>query len=40
MDLDNTSWGGTIGDLGWKKKIVLGGHDYLGEGISRFSAEN
>lgn len=35
LDLDNTLWGGTIGDLGWKK-IVLGGHDYLGEAFQDF----
>lgn len=35
LDLDNTLWGGTIGDLGWKK-IVLGGHDYVGEAFQDF----
>ena len=35
LDLDNTLWGGTIGDLGWEK-IVLGGHDYLGEAFQDF----
>ena len=38
MDLDNTLWGGTIGDLGWKK-IVLGGHDYLGEAFQDFQSK-
>ena len=38
LDLDNTLWGGTIGDLGWKK-IVLGGHDYLGEAFQDFQSK-
>ncbi len=35
LDLDNTLWGGVIGDLGWKK-INLGGHNYLGEAFVDF----
>lgn len=30
VDLDNTLWGGVVGDLGWQN-LRLGGHDYLGE---------
>lgn len=35
LDLDNTLWGGVIGDIGWKK-INLGGHNYLGEAFVDF----
>ena len=35
LDLDNTLWGGVIGDLGWKK-INLGGHNYIGEAFVDF----
>ena len=35
LDLDNTLWGGVIGDLGWKK-INLGGHNYIGEAFLDF----
>lgn len=35
LDLDNTLWGGVIGDLGWKK-INLGGHNYIGEAFIDF----
>ena len=35
LDLDNTLWGGEIGDLGWKK-INLGGHNYIGEAFVDF----
>ena len=30
IDLDNTIWGGEVGELGWKK-IKIGGHDFMGE---------
>ena len=30
LDLDDTLWGGNVGDLGWQK-INLGGHNALGE---------
>ena len=30
LDLDNTLWGGIVGDLGWEK-LRLGGHDSIGE---------
>ncbi len=35
MDLDNTLWGGIVGDLGWEN-IVLGGHDPIGEAYVDF----
>ncbi len=35
LDLDNTLWGGIVGDLGWEK-LRLGGHDPLGESFVDF----
>jgi FkbH-like protein len=35
VDLDNTIWGGIVGDLGWEN-LRLGGHDYLGEAFVDF----
>ncbi len=35
LDLDNTLWGGTVGDLGWQN-VRLGGHDYIGEAFVDF----
>ena len=35
LDLDNTLWGGVVGDLGWEN-IVLGGHDPIGEAFIDF----
>jgi FkbH-like protein len=35
LDLDNTLWGGTVGDLGWQN-LRLGGHDYVGEAFLDF----
>jgi FkbH-like protein len=35
LDLDNTLWGGTVGDLGWQN-LRLGGHDYIGEAFLDF----
>ncbi len=35
IDLDNTLWGGVVGDLGWEK-LRLGGHDYVGEAFVDF----
>lgn len=29
-DLDDTLWGGVLGEVGWEK-LRLGGHDYIGE---------
>jgi len=30
LDLDDTLWGGIVGDIGWKN-LRIGGHDHLGE---------
>jgi len=35
LDLDNTLWGGTVGDVGWQN-VRLGGHDYIGEAFLDF----
>jgi FkbH-like protein len=35
VDLDETLWGGVVGDLGWEN-LRLGGHDYLGEAFLDF----
>jgi FkbH-like protein len=35
VDLDDTLWGGVVGDLGWQN-LRLGGHDYLGEAYIEF----
>lgn len=35
LDLDDTLWGGIVGDIGWEN-IVLGGHDPIGEAFSDF----
>jgi FkbH-like protein len=35
VDLDDTLWGGVVGDLGWQN-LKLGGHDYLGEAYVDF----
>jgi FkbH-like protein len=35
VDLDNTLWGGVVGDLGWQS-LQLGGHDYAGEAFLDF----
>jgi len=35
VDLDETLWGGIVGDLGWQN-IVLGGHDPVGEAFLDF----
>jgi FkbH-like protein len=35
LDLDNTLWGGVIGETGWQG-IRLGGHDLIGEGFVDF----
>ena len=34
-DLDNTLWGGVVGDVGWRN-IRLGGHDHIGEAFVDF----
>ena len=35
LDLDNTLWGGIIGDIGWEK-INIGGHNSQGESYTDF----
>ncbi|MBI2604805.1 MAG: HAD-IIIC family phosphatase [Deltaproteobacteria bacterium] len=35
VDLDDTLWGGVVGDIGWQA-LRLGGHDYLGEAYVDF----
>lgn len=37
VDLDDTLWGGVVGDLGWQT-LKLGGHDYLGEAYVDFQS--
>lgn len=37
VDLDDTLWGGIVGDLGWEG-IRLGGHDAIGEAFLDFQA--
>jgi FkbH-like protein len=38
LDLDDTLWGGIVGDLGWQG-ISLGGHDPAGEALVDFQGE-
>ncbi|MGE5257301.1 MAG: HAD-IIIC family phosphatase [Hyphomicrobiales bacterium] len=35
IDLDDTIWGGVVGDVGWEN-LVLGGHHHLGEAYVDF----
>jgi FkbH-like protein len=35
VDLDDTLWGGVVGEVGWQN-ITLGGHDHLGEAFVDF----
>lgn len=35
LDLDDTLWGGVVGDVGWDR-LVLGGHDHAGEAFAAF----
>jgi FkbH-like protein len=35
VDLDNTMWGGVVGDDGWEN-LRLGGHDHVGEAFCEF----
>jgi len=35
LDLDDTLWGGIVGDVGWEN-LNLGGHDPLGEALCAF----
>jgi len=38
LDLDNTLWGGVVGDVGWES-LRLGGHDAVGEAFVAFQRE-
>ena len=38
LDLDNTLWGGVVGETGWQG-IRLGGHDHVGEAFKDFQTE-
>lgn len=38
LDLDDTLWGGIVGDVGWQN-LVLGGHDPVGEALLDFQRE-
>ena len=38
LDLDNTLWGGIVGDIG-KENLKLGGHDFLGEAYKDFQSK-
>jgi len=38
VDLDDTLWGGIVGDEGWEK-LRLGGHSPIGEGFAAFQSE-
>jgi FkbH-like protein len=35
VDLDDTMWGGVVGDVGWEN-LRLGGHDHIGEAFVDF----
>ncbi len=35
LDLDNTIWGGVVGEVGWEN-LRLGGHDHMGEAYVDF----
>ena len=39
LDLDNTLWGGVVGDLGWEN-INIGGHNFTGEAFADFQKKN
>jgi FkbH-like protein len=38
LDLDNTLWGGIVGDAGWEN-LRVGGHDPVGEAFAQFQRE-
>jgi len=38
VDLDNTIWGGVVGETGWQG-LRLGGHDHIGEAFKDFQRE-
>ncbi|MFY7819389.1 MAG: HAD-IIIC family phosphatase, partial [Rhodoluna sp.] len=37
-DLDDTLWGGIVGDMGWEN-LRIGGHDAIGEALADFQRE-
>ncbi len=38
LDLDETLWGGILGDVGWEN-LIIGGHDAVGEAFADFQHE-
>ena len=38
LDLDDTLWGGIVGDIGWEN-VILGGHDPIGEALVDFQKD-
>jgi len=38
LDLDDTLWGGIVGEVGWKN-LRIGGHDHLGESFRDFQIQ-
>ena len=38
LDLDDTLWGGIVGEVGWKN-LRVGGHDHLGEAFQDFQIQ-
>ena len=38
LDLDDTLWGGIVGEVGWKN-LRIGGHDHLGEAFRDFQTQ-
>ena len=38
LDLDDTLWGGIVGDIGWEN-LRLGGHDATGEAFVDFQRQ-
>ena len=38
LDLDDTLWGGIVGEVGWKN-LRIGGHDHLGEAFHDFQTK-
>tara|TARA_B100002003_G_scaffold131718_1_gene121806 strand:+ start:725 stop:2452 length:1728 start_codon:yes stop_codon:yes gene_type:complete len=38
LDLDDTLWGGIVGEIGWKN-LRIGGHDHLGESFRDFQIQ-
>lgn len=38
LDLDNTMWGGIVGEVGWEN-VKIGGHDFIGEAFRDFQME-